>query len=185
MNSLSRRHCVACVVVLVASWGQSGAVAAPDAAPRFTGILTLRQQDGDLYYKVFVVRGKVIGGWQRFRGSERPDHDIVGGWYLPPRLAILVQSVRDDVEDKWFSHYHQFQKNSQGLFILRYSLHGFGSTVESGGVFQPHVHDEASEMSEEAVRQRLKEATQKPGEQAPDSAESQPEQQPAPPQESK
>lgn len=184
MNGLCWHWRVVGVLLLAASWGPSSPALARDPAPRFTGILSLRQQNGDLYYKVFVVRGRVIGGWQRWRDVDEPHHDIVGGWYRGQRLAIFVQSAQDDVDDKWFSHFHQFEKAPGGLFILRHSLYGFGSTAESGGVYQPHVHEEASEMTEDAVRQRLKEATEKRVKPA-ENAEPRPAVQPAPESDSK
>lgn len=120
---------------------------------RFTGSLTVRQKNGSLYYKIYVLRGTVIGGYDTWRGSSTHYHRIVGGWYDGDRMVLLIQSTQDDLGDKWYSHSHHFEKKDDQL-VITHSLYGFGKTIDSGEVYRPHTIDDISELSAEEV-QRL------------------------------
>jgi hypothetical protein len=147
------------------------AIDPPAPTGRFTGVLVLRQQDGTLYYKVFVVRSRVIGGFQRWQGVDEPHHDIVGGWYRGNRLALLLQSAQDDVDDRWFSHVHQFEREAD-QFVVRHTLSGFGHGFSPDDVYTPHVVDEHKALSEEEVRRLMAEArTPKPAKSQPDQSQ--------------
>jgi hypothetical protein len=133
------------------------AIDPPAPTGRFTGVVVLRQQDGTLYYKVFVVRSRVIGGFQRWQGLDEPHHDIVGGWYRGNRLTLLLQSAQDDVDDRWFSHVHQFEREAD-QFVVRHTLSGFGHGFRADDVHTPHVVDQHSALSEAEVRRLMAEA---------------------------
>jgi hypothetical protein len=119
----------------------------------FTGSLTVRQKAGSLYYKVFVLRGSVIGGYDTWKGRATHYYQIVGGWYDSQRMTLLLQSTRNDLGDKWYSHAHQFEKEGN-QFILKHTLYGFGKTLATGEVYKPHVIEEIRELHPEEV-QRL------------------------------
>ena len=146
--------------------GQSGnqpssSTNAASASERFTGSLTVRQKGGSLYYKIFVVRGSVIGGYDTWRGSSTHYHRIVGGWYDGERMMLLVQSTQDDFGDKWYSHAHQFEKEGDE-FVITHSLYGFGKTIGSGEVYTPHAIDEISELPAEQVERLAATAEREP-----------------------
>jgi hypothetical protein len=123
------------------------------SAKPFTGSLTVRQKTGSLYYKVFILRGSVIGGYDTWQGRSKHYYRIVGGWYDARRLVLLLQSTRNDLGDKWYSHAHQFEKEGD-QFILKHTLYGFGKTLATGEVYKPHVIDDIQELPAEEV-QRL------------------------------
>ena len=123
------------------------------ASDRFTGSLTVRQENGSLYYKIYVVRGTVIGGYDTWRGSSTHYHRIVGGWYDGQRMALLIQSPRNDLGDKWYSHAHHFEKQGDQL-VIKHTLYGFGKAIDSGEVYTPHTIEEITELPAEQV-QRL------------------------------
>lgn len=116
-----------------------------DARP-FTGFLKIRQKDGALSYEVAVIRGKVTSGIVAYGTHDDVKHDIVGGWFDRERLMLLIQSRGDDLGNPWSSHAHQFQRTADG-FTLEHSLYGYGKTMATGKVYQPHVIDQMVEVS--------------------------------------
>jgi hypothetical protein len=128
-----------------------GAAAGENQAKPFTGVLTIRQKDGSLYYKVYFVEGRAIGGFDSWQGHSKPYHRVVGGWYDGERMTLLMQSTQNDLDDKWFSHAHHFRKEGEG-FVIEQSLYGDGKTIDSGEVYQPHVLEESSALSAEETR---------------------------------
>lgn len=136
-----------------------GQIASPEK--RFTGSLTVRQKDGSLYYKIYVINGEVIGGYDAWRGNATHYHRLVGGWFDGKRLALLVQSTQHDLPDKWFSHAHHFEKDGDEL-VLKHTLYGFGKTTETGEVYTPHVIEETTALSADAVRRQAELESDKP-----------------------
>lgn len=117
----------------------------------FTGSIKLRQKDATLYYKIYLVRGKVIGGYDTWEGLSKHYHQIVGGWYDGRRLVLLVQSTEPEQGDKWFSHEHHFEREGDKM-VIKHSLYGFGKTLATGEVYTPHVIDAMTELPAADVR---------------------------------
>jgi hypothetical protein len=123
-------------------------VSAPETraeARPFTGYLKIRQKNGSLFYEFTVLRGKVTSGIAAYGDPASPTHDIVGGWYDRDHLMLLLQSRGDDIHDKWSSHAHQFKRTPDG-FTLEHTLYGYGKTMGTGEVYQPHVIDKIVEV---------------------------------------
>ena len=118
----------------------------------FTGSLVVRQKNANLYYQIYVVKGKVIGGYDTWRGYKTKYHEIVGGWYDGERMVLLIQSTQNDLGDKWYSQSHHFVRQGDE-FTIQHTLYGFGKTIDSGEVYQPHTIDEVQELTAEEVRQ--------------------------------
>jgi hypothetical protein len=131
--------------------GQADARQSAPAVERFTGSLTVRQKGGGLYYKIYVVDGEVIGGYDAWRGNATHYHRLAGGWFDGARLALLVQSTRHDFDDKWFSHAHHFEREGDEL-VLKHTLYGFGKTTDTGEVYAPHVIEATAALPVEEVR---------------------------------
>ena len=110
----------------------------------------MRQKGGSLYYKIYIVRGEVIGGYDTWRGRSTHHHRIVGGWYDGERMVLLIQSTQSNFGNKWYSHAHHFEKQGDQL-VIKHTLYGFGKTIDSGEVYQPHIIDEVSELPAEQV----------------------------------
>jgi len=131
------------------------AQAKPPAEPQqfepFTGVMMVRQEGGQLYYKIFLSKGEVIGGFEGFGQHETQYHRVVGGWYDGIHLSLLMQSTAHNWGDKWFSHCHQFLRKGDKL-ELRHTLYGFGRTLELGGVHTPHIVEQLEQLPEEQVR---------------------------------
>lgn len=146
---------VVCLACLTMWSSQAAAQAKPPVGPQqfepFTGVMMIRQEGGQLYYKVFLSKGEVIGGFEGFGERETQYHRIVGGWYDGQHLSLLMQSTAHNWGDKWFSHCHQFLRNGDKL-TLRHTLYGFGRTLELGGVHTPHTLDQMEELPDEQVR---------------------------------
>lgn len=137
------------------SFLQGKTLSPDDDAPssdRFTGSLTVRQKGASLYYKIYIVRGIVIGGYETWRGRSTHYHRIVGGWYDGERMVLLIQSAQNDFGDKWYSHAHHFEKQGD-QFVIKHTLYGFGKTIETGEVYTPHTIDEIAELHAEQVKQ--------------------------------
>lgn len=134
------------------------------SSDRFTGSLTVRQKGASLHYKIYIVRGAVIGGYDTWRGRSTHYHRIVGGWYDGERMVLLIQSTQDDFGDKWYSHAHHFEKKGDE-FVIKHTLYGFGKTIDSGEVYTPHTIDEVSELPADQVRRMA--ATADPDSSAP------------------
>lgn len=129
---------------------------------RFTGSLSVRQKNGSLYYKIYVIDGEVVGGFDAWRGNATHYHRIAGGWFDGERLVLLVQSTQHDFHDKWFSHAHHFEKHGDE-FVLKHTLYGFGKTTKTGEVYAPHVIEETTALPADAVRrQAVLESDQRP-----------------------
>jgi hypothetical protein len=147
------------IVTFLAAWGLVSGLALTSASAQpvptvehrtearpFTGFLKIRQRNGVVYYEFTVVRGKVTSGTSGYGNPAGATHDIVGGWYDREHLMLLLQTRGEDIGDQWSCHAHQFKKSATG-FTLEHTLYGYGKTMTTGEVYQPHVIDQIVEVS--------------------------------------
>ena len=108
----------------------------------FTGKILFHDPFGNTTYDLTVTKGEV-SGWQRWRGTEKPVGEIVGGWFDfdQGKLSLLMQGA-DHVQATWRSQIKQFHLDlPKKELTLDYELYDYGQTVEPPLVGRPHVLD--------------------------------------------